>query len=133
MNKIFFISVVFLSGCLNSKKEEVTIKESPFKITGAEIKDYKLIQQIEDDYQAVIYGKEPIHAKLDMAEGVRFDGGTSTYNGINYRVRVWKKNTKLGGISGVLYGPEIFLDGINEPHISKITFYSMDNFQLLVR
>jgi hypothetical protein len=88
----------------------------------------KGISKAEEDYEAVIKGLEPIHAKPIKGTFVT-DGGTGVYQGEGYKLTVFKSmtNSQLG--AGWFYGPSLQFSRDILPHIvSDIRFYSDAEF-----
>jgi len=84
-----------------------------------------------DDFNAVITGRKPIHAKLDLKKPRMTDGGTSYYAGDGYQLTiVMSLNGMMNEdeyVSGYIYGPIIaFEESVmrgNFPNIHSLAFY----------
>lgn len=93
------------------------------------------LQELTEDFDAVVAGRKPVHARHDTKEGVLADGGTSFYIGNGYKLTVEQSLCTIGGADGMLYGPIFTLgpelaDG-NDNQISHVTFYRMEEFRKL--
>lgn len=104
------------------------IAESPFLIPedqrknlAAEVSD--VIKKAEDDFDAVINGKVPIHAKY-IDGSYTLDGGSSAYQGKGYIIILSNRMMKIGNVSGKLCGPKLKMqiNGLNGFEVSQIRF-----------
>ena len=98
------------------------------------------LQKALDDFNAVVTGKQPIHAEVDREVPLPADGGTTFHIGDGYKLTVVKSlNGILRGkdyVHGYIYGPMIsFQPEVmmgNFPNIQHITFYTGEEFQKLL-
>lgn len=95
------------------------------------------IKEATDDFDAVVNGKLPIHAKVDTSMPLPADGGTVYYIGKGYKLTIIESLAKIGGIDGYYYGPIIvFNEGISSGNfnlVSDVRFYSLKNFKKLFK
>ncbi len=83
----------------------------------------------KEDFDAVIIGKNPIHA-IRGDEDLS-DGGTTFYKGKGYMLTVQSKRTKKENIEGYLYGPIVTFEDKTKNEMSDIKFYSIDELKKL--
>lgn len=93
------------------------------------------LQELSEDFDAVVAGRKPVHARVDEKTPVPADGGTSFYIGHGYKLCIEQSLCQIGGVDGMLYGP-IFTLGPdlvngNDNTISHVTFYRMEEFRKL--
>ena len=111
--------------------------EAPFHVGAGKDKpawDEKAQKRIADctaDYQAVIEGKKPAHAKADGKTDM------SLFKGGGYQLEIIKEEIVLGGVQGFLYGPMLDLDPdpshtAETDSISHIVFYTADEMKSLL-
>lgn len=91
------------------------------------------IKELSEDFNAVISGRKPVHARLDTKTPVPADGGTTFYLGDGYQLTIEQSLCTIGGVNGLLYGPVITLSSQlangNDNQISHVTFYRMEEFR----
>jgi len=98
------------------------------------------LQKSLDDFNAVIEGKHPIHARVDRDVPLPADGGTTFYKGDGYKLSIVKSlNGIMRGeeyIHGYIYGPIISFEPNvmtgNFPNIHHLTFFTGDELQKLL-
>ena len=89
------------------------------------------IKQAEEDYRAVLEGKNPIHATLIKGPFLT-DGGTVSFQGNGYTLTVMKR-LQSRPIYGMLYGPILrFSPDIFTSPFSDLRFYSMSDYKKLI-
>lgn len=97
----------------------------------------KIIQEASEDFLAVVEGRKPLHAKLDIDAPLPSDGGTTFYKGNGYNLTISASLSGFGGFSGVAYGPIIKFDDTFAPGntnlISDIRVYSNDELRKLLK
>lgn len=98
------------------------------------------LQKAMDDFNTVLEGKYPVHAKVDKDVPLLSDGGTTYYKGDGYKLTIVMS---LNGIMqneeyihGYIYGPIIaFEENVmrgNFPNIQNLTFYLGDDLKKLL-
>ena len=101
-----------------------------------------VIEQASEDFERVLVGRRPVHARFDAEAALPADGGTTFYTGSGYRLTIVKSIAHLNGggaqadISGYLYGPTVTLDedilaGNNRQVISAVRFYTVEQLRQL--
>lgn len=98
---------------------------------------YNQLLQAVEDFNAVLKGRSPKHAKFDKEHPLPADGGTSYYRGEGYRLTIVKSLNDIvkdgKHINGYIYGPVIsFEDGAmmgNFPTISFLTFFRTEDLK----
>ncbi len=93
----------------------------------------KALQQADEDYRSVLAGKLPVHSELIRGTTLK-DGGTATYQGPGYKVKVMRRVSSLGKIKGVVYGPVVIFrkEYIDEP-LACVRFYSDSEYKKLIK
>ncbi len=95
------------------------------------------VSQAIEDFDTVVNGNPPMHAKFDTSTLLPSDGGTTYYLGQGYKLTVLKSLASVGGVDGYFYGPIIVFDEKvvvgNSQEISHIQFYSMEVFRKLMQ
>lgn len=87
-----------------------------------------------EDFRLVQAGRAPRHALLEADAPMLSDGGSLAYIGRGYRLFVFKRLARLGGVDGVVYGPELRLDEAlapQAPALSAVRFYTRDALRAL--
>lgn len=100
---------------------------------------FRRLQKALDDFNAVLAGSPPVHAKVDRDRPLPADGGTTFYIGDGYRLTIVKSlNGIMRGkeyIHGFTYGPIISFEpkvmSGNLPSIQQVTFYTGEELQKL--
>ena len=91
------------------------------------------LRQASADFQAVLQGKPPVHARADDSAPLAADGGTQTYVGAGYRLTVVQSLSSLGPVDGFVYGPVLVFDKAlargNTRELSDLRFYPLDRFK----
>ena len=98
------------------------------------------LREALDDFNAVLAGAQPRHARFDRGRPLLADGGTKYYKGRGYKLTIVKSlNGMFHGktyISGYVYGPVIDFDSSvmagNAPSISYLTFYPDETLRALL-
>ena len=101
----------------------------------------KRLQKSLDDFNAVLEGKNPVHAMVDKEVPLLSDGGTTYYKADGYKLTIVMS---LNGIMhrekyvhGYIYGPIIaFEENVmrgNFPNIQHLTFYTGGELKKLFR
>jgi hypothetical protein len=92
------------------------------------------------DFNAVLAGREPLHAKLDPI--VVTDGGTSYYTGKGYKITALKTLTSITNIEGsrvdgYIYGPILTFDSKvvagNSSTMTRTSFYTYAALERLLK
>lgn len=111
--------------------------EGPFVITndireGIPKELLTILEKSEEDYQAVLTGKEPVHAKY-IENSYTLDGGTRAYQGEGYKIIVLHQIARIGDASGNLYGPIIEYENKSffSGKIANVRFYTSAELQKL--
>ena len=101
------------------------------------------IEQASEDFERVLAGQPPKHARLDKEVPLPADGGTQFYNGTGYQLTIIKRLAVLSGaeeqahVDGYLYGPVIRLEGRilagHDQTISAVRFYTAEQMRQLQR
>jgi len=83
------------------------------------------------DFQAVLEGTKPVHAK--PTDGPR----SGFYQGAGYQIDIVKESIVIGGVAGFLYGPILDLDADASQKgdldsISHVTFYTVGEMKKLL-
>ncbi len=83
------------------------------------------------DFQAVLEGRKPVHAKSADSAGSRF------YRGEGYQIDIVKESIVIGGVAGFLYGPILDLDADPSQKgdldsISHVAFYTVGEMKKLL-
>jgi len=83
------------------------------------------------DFQAVLEGRKPVHAKPAAGSGSGF------YQGAGYHLDIVKESIVIGGVAGFLYGPILDLDADPSQKgdldsISHVTFYTEGEMKKLL-
>lgn len=114
----------------------VLATEAPFVISESERQKMPEwlrtgIKRAEEDYRAVLEGKNPIHATLIQGP-LTTDGGTVSFQGNGYTITVMKR-LQSRPVDGMLYGPILkFSPDIFTYPFSDIRFYSMSDYKKLI-
>ncbi len=99
--------------------------------------DADVFIEATEDFNAVLEGRKPIHAKLDLDAPLPADGGTVFYLGNKYNLTVIKSLSSFGSVRGYVYGPAIFFDKKfatgNSSSLSSTKFYSTESFNQLLK
>ncbi|WP_363799745.1 hypothetical protein ABU614_06265 [Lysobacter firmicutimachus] len=88
-----------------------------------------------EDYLDALAGRAPRHAALEADAPMLSDGGSLSYLGRGYRLFVLKRLARLGGVDGLVYGPELRFDltiAPQVPALSAIRFYAGDALRTLL-
>jgi hypothetical protein len=102
---------------------------------------FRRLQEALDDFNLVLLGHLPIHAKVDQEQPLLTDGGTTFYIGDGYKLTVLMSlNGIMRGdeyIHGYIYGPMIsfgpeVMSG-NYPAIHHLTFYTGEDLKELLK
>ena len=93
--------------------------------------------EASEDFKAVLEGKKPVHAKLDLDVPLPSDGGTVFYLGNKYNLTIVKSLSSFGSVHGYVYGPAIFFDKAfatgNSSAMSSTKFYSTESLKQLLK
>jgi hypothetical protein len=88
----------------------------------------RTIIEATEDFQAVLLGREPVHAQFDKHAPVPSDGGTTFYIGHKYKLTIESSLSSFGSLSGWVYGPIVVFDEAfahgNENTFSGVHFYT---------
>jgi hypothetical protein len=100
---------------------------SDIDLSALKSNEKSIILEASADFQAVLEGKQPLHAKFDEDSPLPADGGTSFYVGSGYSLTISKSLSHFGSLSGYVYGPIIkfnreFAPG-NLSTVSNLRFY----------
>jgi hypothetical protein len=98
------------------------------------------LQKALDDFNAVLVGNRPVHAKVDKDVPLPADGGTTFYKGDGYKLTIVKSlNGIMRGkeyIHGYIYGPIVSFEPDlmtgNFPSVQHLTFYIAEELQKLL-
>lgn len=100
-------------------------------------RDRTIIREASEDFQAVVLGKKPVHAKFDEDAPLPSDGGTTFYKGNGYELTVLASLSSFGQLNGNAYGPILKFDDKFAPgntnEISDIRIYSNEQLRELLR
>jgi hypothetical protein len=122
---ILIITILCLTACTKSSTPTTA---SPVALSEAEI-----IKQANVDFEAVLKGQSPIHAK--MRDVALADGGTTFYQGHGYSLEV-RKRLSDSDKEGFAYGPIIEFENIKEngqpKKMSSVKFYTIEEMQKLL-
>jgi len=91
----------------------------------------KRVQACTADYQAVVEGKKPVHAKAAAKQDAHFDKGEG------YTLDIIEESVEIGGVAGFFYGPVLDFEpdisrGGDMDSISHVTFYTADQMKKLL-
>jgi uncharacterized protein (TIGR03067 family) len=111
--------------------------ETPFHVgtgdskPGWNPKAQKRIDACQADFQAVLAGKKPVHAKSGTAQESGF------YKGEGYHLDIIEAPVTVEGVAGFLYGPMLdFEPDISDDgkldSICQVTFYSAEQMKMLL-
>jgi hypothetical protein len=109
------------------------------RLLGAE--RVKKLQATIDDFNAVLIGRPPIHAKVARDLPLPADGGTTFYRGDGYKLTIIKSLFSFGdpqksAIHGYMYGPVIEFDSAlgtgNTSNINHVSFYPAETLNKLI-
>lgn len=124
MKTIFFFLLIFSSATQ-------VFGESVFNVDSASFNDQAVqavLQNAQDDFNAVLEGNKPIHSVVDPSAPTPMDGGTKFYKGNGYNLTVTQSLVRIGSIDGYMYGPSIVLLSPyavgNSTVVSHVVFYS---------
>ena len=96
--------------------------------------DQRALLEASEDFRAVVSGRRPVHATLDITAPLPADGGTTYYQGTRYRLTVLRSLSTFGGFRGIAYGPILTFDKDfapgNTSEISDIKVYSTEQLSL---
>jgi hypothetical protein len=128
--KTIAIAVLLVFSVFSSVNAEDIIKEGPFKGIDADKlhKDFRTtLLNANEDFVLLQQGKEARHAKPNKDIPPYMDGGTHTICGEGYRIVIYNKYGKVGGVFGVMRGPMLIFDPsehwhANFPNISDLRF-----------
>ena len=103
-------------------------------------KTFHRLQKAQDDFNAVLEGKPPVHAIVDKDVSLPADGGTTFYKGDDYKLTIVKSlNGIMRGkqyVHGYIYGPIISFEPDvmtgNFPSIQHLTFYAGEELQKIL-
>jgi hypothetical protein len=109
---------------------ENIIKEGPFKGVDADKlhKNFRtILLNANEDFFLLTEGKEAKHAKPNKDIPNYMDGGTRTICGEGYRIVIYHRHMKVGGLFAVMHGPELIFDPSEHwlpdfPNISDLKF-----------
>ena len=94
------------------------------------------LAEAAEDFQRAQAGRAPRHAVLEADAPMLSDGGSLAYVGRGYRLFVLKRLTRLGGVDGLVYGPELRFDeaiAAQAPALSATRFYTREALRALLR
>jgi hypothetical protein len=91
----------------------------------------KRVQACRADYQAVLEGKKPVHAKPAAKQDAHF------YKGEGYNLDIIEESVEIGGVAGFFYGPVLDFEpdisrGGDMDSISHVAFYTADQMKKLL-
>lgn len=95
----------------------------------------RCLGEAAEDFQRAQAGRAPRHAVLEADAPMLSDGGSLAYVGRGYRLFVLKRLTRLGGVDGLVYGPELRFDPTIAPQVPALSatrFYAGDALRTLL-
>ncbi|NUO76681.1 MAG: hypothetical protein HOQ32_11800 [Lysobacter sp.] len=100
-------------------------------------RDRAIIREASEDFQAVVRGDKPVHAKFDEQAALPSDGGTTFYKGNGYDLTILVSMSGFGQFRGTAYGPILTFDSKFAPgntnEISDVRVYSNEKLRELLR
>ncbi len=101
---------------------------------------FRRLQEALDDFNAVLSGNSPVHARADKDHPALTDGGTTFYIGDGYKLTILMSlNGIMHGeeyIHGYIYGPMISFEPEvmvgNYPSIHQLSFYPGEELKKLL-
>jgi len=142
---VIVAACLVIAGCQNPQQNSSTLTTAVFAPAGpfdgtdlqSISKDKRqIIIEASEDFQAVLSGKPPKHAKEDSNADLPADGGTSFYVGKGYSLTIVKSLSSFGGLNGFIYGPTIRFDTNFAPgnlsYVSNLRFYTDEKLRLLL-
>lgn len=133
--KIVAIAVLLVFSGYSSVNAENVIKEGPFKGIDADKLNENfrtILLNANEDFLLLRQGREAKHAKPNKDIPPYMDGGTHTICGEGYRIIIYNRYGKVGGVFGVLRGPKLIFDPSEHwhadfPDISDLKFSPLKN------
>lgn len=128
--KTIAIAVLVVLNVFSYVNAENIIKEGPFKGVDVDTlhKDFRsILLNANEDFFLLKQGKKAKHAKPNKDIPPYMDGGTRTICGEGYRIVIYNKYGKIGGVFGVMRGPKLIFDPTEHwdasfPDISDLKF-----------